>query len=384
MVGIGSGDTYAATTCTCPSGYTKNGTNCTKVVYKDQGTTCCLGGNCSGSGHSTCTSGVQCGSTKTESGATLCQNPKIPNTETIAATCTTTVTCSEGEYHVGQGHCDTCPAGSWCPGGTFNYGDQNVGMNKCPDGTISSAGKSSKSDCVSTSQTTCPAGQYYLDSSKNCTSCEAGNYCPGVTADKSKLEDQGIYPCPAHATCTSSSFTCDSASGYDKNSAGTGCEKDTTGTGKQTCPPGQYYLDSSKNCTSCEAGNYCPGVTADKSKLEDQGIYPCPAHATCTSSSFTCDSASGYDKNSAGTGCDKDTTSGGGNGGSGGGNTGGNGGNTGGNGGNTGGYGSNDDNSDVNNNPNTATKTPLAIAIIGMLAIGVGTVTYYKGKNNEI
>ena len=304
MVGIGSGDTYAATTCTCPSGYTKNGTNCTKVVYKDQGTTCCLGGNCSGSGHSTCTSGVQCGSTKTESGATLCQNPKIPNTETIAATCTTTVTCSEGEYHVGQGHCDTCPAGSWCPGGTFNYGDQNVGMNKCPDGTISSAGKSSKSDCVSTSQTTCPAGQ--------------------------------------------------------------------------------YYLDSSKNCTSCEAGNYCPGVTADKSKLEDQGIYPCPAHATCTSSSFTCDSASGYDKNSAGTGCDKDTTSGGGNGGSGGGNTGGNGGNTGGNGGNTGGYGSNDDNSDVNNNPNTATKTPLAIAIIGMLAIGVGTVTYYKGKNNEI
>ena len=344
MVGIGSGDTYAATTCTCPSGYTKNGTNCTKVVYKDQGTTCCLGGNCSGSGHSTCTSGVQCGSTKTLSGATLCQNPKVPNTETV--------------------------------------------------------------DCKSASSTTtCPAGQYYLDSSKNCKSCEAGYYCPGVTADMSKLKDQGLYSCPAHATCTSSSFTCDSASGYDKNSAGTGCEKDTTGTGKQTCPAGQYYLDSSKNCKSCEAGYYCPGVTADMSKLKDQGLYSCPAHATCTSSSFTCDSASGYDKNSAGTGCDKDTTSGGGNGGSGGGNTGGNGGNTGGNGGNTGGnggntggnggntggnggntggYGSNDDNSDVNNNPNTATKTPLAIAIIGMLAIGVGTVTYYKGKNNEI
>ena len=70
-------------------------------------------------------------------------------------------------------------------------------------------------------------------------------------------------------------------------------------------------------------------------------------------------------------------------GGNGGGNIGGNG-----NGGNTGGNnGNNNGGNNATKNPNTATKAPLVIAIIGIMSVGISTVVYFKGKkeiNTEI
>lgn len=149
---------------------------------------------------------------------------------------------------------------------------------------------------------------------------------------------------------------------------------------KKRCYGGQYYLGQGK-CATCKAGYYCPGGLFDINDSSVGGINKCPEGKTSdTGKKYVteCKCLSGYTEQSDGT-CKADSTDV-----KTGENTGGNASTPSSSSSNTGGYGSNDDNSDVNNNPNTATKTPLAIAIIGMLAIGVGTVTYYKGKNNEI
>ena len=160
------------------------------------------------------------------------------------------------------------------------------------------------------------------------------------------------------------------------------------------------------HAADCPSGYYCPGGTYNANTgdvISGCEKIACPANATCTSSSYTCNK--GYHPSSGG--CVKDGTSGGddgsgGNGGGGnsGGNSGGNGnggnagGNSGGNGngGNAGGSnggnnGNNNGGNNVTKNPNTATKAPLVIAIIGIISVGISSVVYFKGKkeiNTEI
>ena len=218
----------------------------------------------------------------------------------------------------------------------------------------------------------CPAGQYfYYDGSGSdgvCKDCPAGFYCPGGRAGKKK--------CPANATCTPSTFKCNT--GYKPNEADTGCDADPSFV--TACVAGQYYGGSYGSCKDCPPDHYCPG--GEFNSFTRTGKIECPANATCTSSTFDCNR--GYEENPSKTAC---VARGGGN----------SGGTAGVNGsdGNTStssnsssnNSGNNFSSSNANANPSTGTKSPLVIALIGMISAVLGTFTYFKGKkeqNNEI
>ena len=236
----------------------------------------------------------------------------------------------------------------------------------------------------------------------------------------------GLYTC---TTYTDQEVPCKCGDGYTTSSSGacipTGGDDKPSSTPGAKCDSGTYY-DGNYGCLPCTEGFYCPGGTFSHSTadINGSGRKKCPETATsCTSTEFTCSGE--YEKNTAGTDCVKKTggddkpnnpnkptggddkpsnpnkpnnpnkPSGGGDdgsGGNGGGNNGGgnSGGNTGGNGngGNAGGNnGNNNGGNNTTKNPNTATKAPLVIAIIGIISVGISSVVYFKGKkeiNTEI
>lgn len=75
------------------------------------------------------------------------------------------ITCDPGEfYDASEADCAECPAGSYCPGGTFS-GDTDDGINTCPTAYTSDAGQDAQTDCY----ITCGPGKY--KSSTTATSC---------------------------------------------------------------------------------------------------------------------------------------------------------------------------------------------------------------------
>ena len=392
MVGMGSNDTYAAGACVCGAGETQRGPDCFNAANKWVGTC-----KTSSSPSSSSPSSSKPSSSKPSSSEPSSSKP---------SSSTASATCAAGTYYDGNYGCLPCTAGFYCPGGTFSHGTADIngsGKRSCPsNATCSSSGftcdngyvkDSAGTGCksVGSSTTNCPAGQYYGGSYGSCIDCPSGFYCSGGTFSTATgdINGSGKRSCPDNATCSSSGFSCHN--GYVRNSAGTAC---ILGSEATNCPAGQYYGGSYGSCKDCPLGYYCPGgaFSTSTADIDGSGRKSCPDNATCPAKSgtFTCNS--GYVKNSAGTAC---VASGGGNtggsgsgsGGNGGGNTGGNGGNTGGNGGGNGGNGNNSGSSNVNQNPGTLTKTPLVIALIGMISVGLGTFTYFKGKkeqNNEI
>ena len=368
MVGIGSNDTYAAkvTQCTCTTGTYDSTTN--KCIVTKTETITCASGTTNGSGLPSCmvvASGLKC----TPGGSCTGTDGKAI-TGCLVNTCTKTTTTTE-----------TCG----CPTGTVNDGSGNC-VAETPTPVNCPAGKyKTNNTCAK-----CPAGYYCTAGSTAPAKCSGGSYCPAGSGSEGS--------CPNDATCsTPSSFTCNS--GYEKNTSGTACvEKPNIG----NCPAGTYY-QGLNHAATCTEKYYCPGGTYNANTgdiIQGCEKIACPENATCPagSSDFTCNSSSGYIKNSDGTACVKNGngnpdpgTDGNGNkpnpGTDGNGNkpnpgTDGNGGNdgTGGNGGN----GSGNNGNNTNTNPSTATKTPLVIVIIGIVAMGLGTFTYYKSKNNEI
>ena len=371
MVGIGSNDTYAAAVvqCTCTSGTYDSSTG--KCVKTTTTTTMCCGKGQACSTYSECSSTSGC--TYTGGGAYSC--PKT-TTSTTACTCPTgttpngsggcvtasspngsgtTKTCEKGRYKIG-GECVKCELGYYCPG--------DGSKQACPSGKTSSAGATSESDCKSTSTKTCQAGEYKI--AGDCVTCPQGSYCPGG-------DDSTRHDCPAGTT----------------SGAGKSSKSDCKSTSTKTCQAGEYKIAG--DCVTCPQGSYCPGG-------DDSTRHDCPAGTTSgagKSSKSDCKSSDGG--NTGGnTGGNAGGNDGGNNGGNGG-NTGGSGGNTptpsnsssnnGGNNGGNGGNGNNSGSSNVNQNPGTLTKTPLVIALIGMISVGLGTFTYFKGKkeqNNEI
>ena len=240
-------------------------------------------------------------------------------------------------------------------------------------------------DTYAVSYCTCPDG--YSRNANTCKKTTTKQVCKdsacttrtgisvgSITGCKA-VDGSGLYTCTETKTATCS---CGGAT----PSASGACPSNSDSGTTTTCEKGKYKIGG--ECVKCELGYYCPG---DGSKIA------CPSGKTSSAgatSESDCKSTSGGG-NGGNTGGNGGNTGGnGGNTGGNGGNTGGNGGNTGGNGGNTGGNGGNGNNSgssNVNQNPGTLTKTPLVIALIGMISVGLGTFTYFKGKkeqNNEI
>ena len=323
MVGMGSNDTYAAEECVCGAGQTKRGLDCFDASNKWVGT-------CKTSSSSSSSSSSKPSSSKPSSS-------------------TASVTCSAGTYYTGATKkCEPCLSGYYCPGTSLpsNTTLQGTdGLFKCPTGTTSSAGASSESDCKSSGTV---------------------NSCANLSIG---------------ATCTTSDGKNGTCIDSGSSSGGRVCKANSSGsdTNYVHCDKGWFYTGDGKTCTKCPSGSWCPGGNFLASSLVRDGGVKCPddrPYSEPGSYQVSDCKASG----SGGTG---------GNGGNGG--TGGNGGNTGGNtggNGNNGGSGTtggnNGNNSNTNTNPGTATKTPLVIVVIGMIAMGLGTFTYYKSKNNEI
>ncbi len=274
---------------------------------------------------------------------------------------------------------------------------------KCPDG-YDIAGRSCKKD------------RHFAVCSDS--TCQARTGVPVGKAEGTCSHDtSGV------SSCTVSEYTSCEKYGDDKPTDGDDDDKPSNpnkptggddGTAGAKCEPGTYY-DGNYGCKPCTEGFYCPGGTFSHSTadIDGSGRKKCPETATtCTSTEFTCSGE--YEKNTAGTDCVKKTggddkpnnpnkptggddkpsnpnkpTGGGddGSGGNGGGNSGGNSGGNG-NGGNTGGNnGNNNGGNNATKNPNTATKAPLVIALIGIISVGISTVVYFNGKkeiNTEI
>ena len=350
MVGMGSNDTYASQGfCECSG--TRKGDKCIVSVVESRKTVC---------GDSACQArtGVPVGPHDTG-----CAGPDPAG----LYTCTT-------------------------------YTDQEVPC-KCGDGyTTSSSGA-----CIPTGGDDKPTGPV-----NSCTNLSIGADCTTSDGKTGKCIDSGS-----------------STGGRVCKATTTGDDDKPSSTPGAKCDSGTYY-DGNYGCLPCTEGFYCPGGTFSHSTadINGSGRKKCPETATsCTSTEFTCSGE--YEKNTAGTDCVKKTggddkpnnpnkptggddkpsnpnkpnnpnkPSGGGDdgsGGNGGGNNGGgnSGGNTGGNGngGNAGGNnGNNNGGNNTTKNPNTATKAPLVIAIIGIISVGISSVVYFKGKkeiNTEI
>ena len=367
MVGMGSNDTYAARKiCTCKNG-TLDSAAQTCTYEKEVEYTCkkdtpgayhCVAVGVLPTTDYDCT----CKKTVPKTEPASCREIDDPGGEDDrydpsevnpdgSSTKPSTWKCASNQYKSGTS-CKACPANATCDGISFS----------------------------------CPSEKYEKTGS-GCTPKDPTDY------EKSECDTVG-EPCTAHGrtgtcTLTGGKKLCklnSPSDGDDKPNKPTKPSGGDDDSGKNigNCPAGTYYLGLN-HAADCPSGYYCPGGTYNANTgdvISGCEKIACPANATCTSSSYTCNK--GYHPSSGG--CVKDGTSGGddGSGGNGGGNSGGNtGGN--GNGGNTGGNGNGGNN--ATKNPNTATKAPLVIAIIGIISVGISSVVYFKGKkeiNTEI
>ncbi len=180
------------------------------------------------------------------------------------------VVCYAGYYHksgTDPNSCnDKCPENHYCPGGSFNKGNGDVGISECPPGTISEAGSKVETQCKNEKTTIkCEKG-YYHEAGTNPNLCNAkcsiNYYCPGGLFDK-KSDVYGRYACPT---------------GYASKEGSTK-KSDCEGSSTVTCPEGYYHPagTSESIChTICQENHYCPGGKFDKSSNE-YGIFRCSA-----------------------------------------------------------------------------------------------------------
>ena len=341
MVGIGSQDTYAGTSltgekCTCPDEYTQSGAKCIKQTTTKY---TCYTGETSMSPTCSSTSGCTMTGKSSLTAVAVWYKYSCPKVTTDSKACE----CSGGGTANSSGMCEEKE-----PSGTTKDDDKpnKPATPSCVIGSSCTTSSGQPGKCIS-------SGSNYGG-----TICEPNSPAGGDDDDKPNKPTK--------------------PSGGD----------DDSGKNIGNCPAGTYYLGLN-HAADCPSGYYCPGGTYNANTgdiISGCEKIACPANATCTSSSYTCNK--GYHPSSGG--CVKDGTSGGddGSGGNGGGgNSGGNSGGNG-NGGNAGGNnGNNNGGNNTTKNPNTATKAPLVIAIIGIISVGISSVVYFKGKkeiNTEI
>lgn len=335
MVGMGSNDTYAAETCKkCPDGYNPSGLIC----IKETRTSVCSNSVCQAR------TGVPVGDT---AGKGTCSKDSVGLNNCIKteyAECTATgddsvsKSCIPGEYYTGGGTCGVCPSGSYCPG--------DGSIHACPSNK--QEGQSTCGESLS-----CPSGEYRA--AGDCVTCPQGSYCPGGS-------DSTRHDCPPDRPKSNAGSSSDSdckATGGNDNDDGSSCTK-----ANEPCKL------NGKNGTCQASGDGFTCKVPNKPTGGDDDDKPSNPNKP----------TGGDDKPNN---PNKPTSGGdGGSGGNGGGNSGGNsGGNAGGNNGN------NNGGNNTTKNPNTATKAPLVIAIIGIISVGISSVVYFKGKkeiNTEI
>ena len=131
-----------------------NGKNTFTVSSHHGGTLSCTSSNtsvatCSISGTTVTFNGIGQGSANLTIRSSDTQNYSAATKTYAATTGACTITCSSGTYlQANSGSCSTCPANSWCGGGTYNtYVSYEQGRNACLSGYSSPAGSSSKGKC---------------------------------------------------------------------------------------------------------------------------------------------------------------------------------------------------------------------------------------------
>ena len=111
------------------------------------------------------------------------------------------ITCSAGEYLAANSEvCVACPAGSYCPGGTYTYDTLAHGSTLCSQGSYSNNGASACTAC---------SGGYTNSGTGNTTACTttcSNNANVASWKTPSWNNDNTISDLCAAATCSSNSF----------------------------------------------------------------------------------------------------------------------------------------------------------------------------------
>ena len=231
-----------------------------------------------------------------------CINCSSASTTSTTITSVCTMQCKAGYYYnKTTGACDSCPAGSYCPGGNNAV--------QCPAGTYCPAGSSSATPCSAgyscstaglSSQTACgftvASGYIWSNPRVDCTTrqCSAGYYCPNSTTESQCYN--GEY-CPSGSTTRSdcpAGYYCSGPSSRTQCDVGYSCparSTSQTSCGYSGLPAGFVWSNPRVDCTyrKCSAGYYCPNATTETA-CTTAGYY-CPAgstSATGTACSTTC------------------------------------------------------------------------------------------------
>ena len=215
-------------------------------------------------------------------------------------------TCSAGYYLDSNAtSCTICEAGSYCPGGTYNYATSIQGKNVCPSGYGSSAaGSDASSDCYLTTT----AGKYIATANSSTqTTCTSGYYCPSSTIYYGSTGGRTSCPSGYGSSATGSDASNDCYKtltvSFDGNGATSGSMS------SQSCSA--YYGTGSCNITLASNGYSKTGYsfkywlnTSTNSSYNSGSTYKFTSDTTlyatweasyiCSTGTLTYDSSKGY------------------------------------------------------------------------------------------
>ena len=298
---IGTEDTVVrAVYGTCPAGtYSDNDNNtcisCPIGSYSESGSSSCTpcqnGTTTSGTGQTSCNATCSNSSNVTGWNTTTWNNGELVDLCGID-TCTTNykvengqcvlniINCAVGTYLPANGtSCSTCPAGSYCDGGTFTFGsdiDQGI-TGTCAAGTYSAAGASSCSTCTGNKTSTAGASSCTVacSNSTGVASWSTTATCTAVTCNANYYRNGANCTACAGGTTTSagnSSTSCSTCSNSANAStwSGLGCTI-------ATCKSG-YKLSGNKcvvnTCTVyCTSASNCSKTIP--STNDQYGVFTC-------------------------------------------------------------------------------------------------------------
>ena len=190
------------------------------------------------------------------------------------------ITCAAGTYLPANANdsaqCTTCTAGNYCPGGDFSQSTSVQGLNACPTEMPNSpAGSTNAGACYAS--VTCPAGQYLPMGQLTCAPCTNGNYCLGGTFNSNVVADQGLTACDVATPMSPTGATSAAACSAGVN-----------------CVAGTYLPADASECVACPAGSWCGGGIFGFNANAAQGITQCdsetpesPANSTSANDCYT-------------------------------------------------------------------------------------------------